>query len=48
MKAIRKVTLCVLSFVVMFMMMTATFDKKDVSAAETARISVSSGSCEVR
>ncbi len=28
MKAIRKVTLCVLSFVVMFMMMTATFDKK--------------------
>ena len=47
MKAIRKVTLCVLSFVVMFMMMTATFDKKDVSAAETARISVSSGSCEV-
>lgn len=47
MKAIRKVTLCVLSFVIMFMMMTATFDKKDVSAAETARISVSSGSCEV-
>ena len=29
MKAIRKVTLCVLSFVVMFMMMTDTFDKKN-------------------
>ena len=30
MKAIRKVTLCVLSFVVMFMMIKAKFGKKDV------------------
>ena len=47
MKLTKKITIFFLSLILVCGIITNLVEKKDVSAAETARISVSSGNCEV-
>lgn len=47
MKNIKKIVLVCLSLIIIFTMADILFDKKTVSAEETAYVSISSGSCEV-
>ena len=47
MKLTKKITIFFLSLILVCGIIMNLVEKKDVSAAETARISVSSGNCEV-